>query len=409
MKSHVTCNEIREESFSQLRGEVSALERRRFASHLEHCEACRNAVLEVSDLVETVRSQRFTPAPEQRDRMLEETLTRIKTFRPEGSAFDADKPRRIPNSNSNSNSVRKAVLLAAALLVGFFGTLFFVEKTDPGAQTGGASIAAAENPSEDRDSGFEALRTVRPAAELELGVEEGTRWAFREDDERLFIEVETGTLLIDFHHLESGRDLLVQGPGAEVHVVGTVLMLRANTTEAMEVAVVEGKVKVKGDGRTSILSAGQYRTSQGNIVAMSRLDKELAQIWLEDKDPLEKNIRARENVSKQERQKARHRELAQIKDSELIPMNIRKLYELAESELASGNISSAVKLLEKLIAKSPNSATADTARLDLARLYSGSLGRPEQAEHHLRAYLKRHPAGHKSDLVREMLPQLDTP
>ncbi len=402
MTSQVTCKEMREESFSQLRGEASALERQRFASHLERCEGCRSVVFEVSDLVETARAQRFTPAPEQRERMLEETLTRIKTLR---SGNDA--PARLPGIRART-AVLFALPIAAALLIGFFGTLALVEKTDLESKTESAPRAAAEVETKERSSGFAALRNVRPSAELELGVEEGTSWSFRENDARLFLEIESGTLLVQFHHLPQGRDLVVQGPGAEVQVVGTVLMVRANTTETMEVAVIEGQVEVKGAGETVTLTAGQQRTSQGNIVEMSRLDEELARIWLEDKEAPEDNARAPKARRGQRPHRAHNQGGAQVEDTELIPMNVRDLYGLAEKELSRGNRPKAARLLEELIAKAPNSAPADTARLDLARLYFGPLGRPEQARGHLNAYLKRHPTGDKSELVRQMLSKLDT-
>ena len=79
------------------------------------------------------------------------------------------------------------------------------------------------------------------------------------------------------------------------------------------------------------------------------------------------------------------------------------LYLEAERQMEKGAFRDAARSLERLIDTRPDSGQADTARLELARIYTKHLHRVERAVFHLEAYLARHPSGRESKLVKKRL------
>ncbi|HET8539449.1 MAG TPA: hypothetical protein VFL83_06210 [Anaeromyxobacter sp.] len=65
------------------------------------------------------------------------------------------------------------------------------------------------------------------------------------------------------------------------------------------------------------------------------------------------------------------------------------LYADAERALAEGRAAEAARILEDLVGRAPEAPEAQTARLELGRLYAGALGRPARAVAHVSAFVAR--------------------
>ena len=93
MASSALCRKMRLHAMSHMDGETSVLEKRRFDTHLQKCEACRTLVEELSGMLEAVRAERFIPTPKGRDEMLADVLGRIEQASP-NQAMRLEIPRQ---------------------------------------------------------------------------------------------------------------------------------------------------------------------------------------------------------------------------------------------------------------------------------------------------------------------------
>ena len=163
-----------------------------------------------------------------------------------------------------------------------------------------------------------------------------------------------------------------------------------------------------GRGDAVLLSAGDMRMPTGRVSSMENDLKEQAAFWQAELMDLSQPPSARaaddrpastddEEVLSQNKKGARPNGDLPVKE------RLSDLYDTAEAHMERGAYGAAAKALERLIRKVPRSTRADTARLELARIYTTQLDRPERAVFHLQAYLERHRAGRKSKLVRKRL------
>ncbi len=71
------------------------------------------------------------------------------------------------------------------------------------------------------------------------------------------------------------------------------------------------------------------------------------------------------------------------------PIDPGSLYADAERALAEGRPAEVARILEDLVDRAPDTPEAQTARLELGRLYAGALERPARAVAHLSAFVAR--------------------
>jgi hypothetical protein len=394
------CETIQKEALAHLEGETSALEKTRFHAHLDTCTECREAVSKMSDLLEAAREERFVPAPVVKDRMFDGIMNGI-------SDTSAPGAERAPESGFGLAWLFRhrnlaVYAAAAAVVVGITVVLMqSTQRAEPSVET----IPAISGDRSADNVASERLSTARLAAHLTVGATSDARWKMEETETLQTLSVEQGTLWIRYDKTMGEKPLAVKGSGLTATVIGTVLTVKAEPGRVMEVGVLSGRVAVVSNfGERQILKKGEWRQSDGEIRSIAPGNAEIGRQWVAnlqlDDPPREEKEKAPpdDEPSKMETpDRADSRRAAKTKSE------AADLYGLAETEMRAGNYKQAAAILEQIIRKGPKSGQADTARLDLANLYTRRLSNPAKAAGHLTAYLKRHPKGPKSRLVKRRL------
>jgi hypothetical protein len=412
MKGSAKCREIRIDALAGLRGETSSVGSTRVAEHMAACAACRTVVDEATAMVEAVRQERFVPSPDARDRMALALFDRVHA---DASAPPSREARWAPR-----RVVTWAVpAVAAAAAIAAILVLVPGDPDEPAVPRRAAVVAtnaapsipllppgSAENVAPLVDSAgalasaTRALRTSEPFPGLEIGVSPGSRWSFADRGSRLDVDLEEGGLLVRYTRRPDGRLLTVHGPRVVVRVTGTVFLVRALPGQGTDVAVTEGRVLVDEDeGTTTAVGANEARLADGTMVGLPRDVGEGVMAWAES---LGARPSPAAGAGGSVPMRAGSPEVVAPGNSAAD----EDVYRIAEREMALGRSQAAADLLETFVAAAPGDPRADTARLDLARLYTGPLARPEEARRHLEAYLAAHPEAAEREVVRELLARL---
>ncbi len=403
--SHSTCEEIQTDALAHLSGETSALEKQRFEAHLERCKHCRNRVEGISSMMEAARGQPFLPSPVVRDKMFESVLRDIEET--------GQRPATQPITFWRRSAPRPAAYaLIAAGVAAVATTAIFTWHGDDPILPDTASAVAVQSPVAPPTSHVDSLETMRASDNLILGVSKGARYSVDMSRESYRLNLKRGRVWIRFIHSSKERGLTVSGPELTVEVVGTVLVVEVDEGDAATVGVLEGKVKVTPKrGDTILLSAGDVRKPTGRVVSMADGLKEQAAVWqaelMGEGDALVERADAKEGADVEGETVSPKCEEGTVPGcTQAHTKKLTDMYAVAEGHMQKGAFKAAAKTLERLIKEAPRSTRADTARLELARIYAKRLDQPDKASHHLEAYLKRHPSGQRSTLVRKQLCRL---
>ncbi len=397
-----SCKKTRKKAAAMLSGDTSALEKQWLQSHLKKCKPCEDAVNEMSELLETVKAQRFLPSPLERDRIFDKLSEQLD------APFN-DKNKYAASLFQNISNIRRLAFAAVFLVITVFAVFFYatnLSKSMPLFSKQPLTIElSTKNEIENR-----IVQTVREAEQLFLGASFKAKYEIEHKENETVIHITDGTLWISYKRTTKIPKLTVMSSsGVVVHVTGTVLMVSAAPSGQMNVGVFNGKVLVvseKEDGTE--LSSGQLRLADGQLELLHSKEKEQVLEWLTQVLE-ESSIKCEE-----------HRQDAELSDDKqnfslstaientpsskkaLLIKSSVDLYAEAESKMTASDYSKAAQLLEKLVSAETNSAKADTARLDLARIYTEYLNQPQRAAFHLRTYLKRHPRSPQSALLEKI-------
>lgn len=399
------CQIVQRQAMTHLAHETSVLEQQRFTAHLAGCAACRASVESMSEMLEAARGERFIPTPKARDEMLDGVLARIEQDRSGESIRPTPAPRRSGRRARWVAAASMAAAAAAALII-TFATQTPPTDRAPGVQPKPGAVAVAEShatpPTQQGP-----LDTRRLAGRLTLGVSPGARYDTQRDGARVRLTVFSGRLWVSFKPSEEIETLEVRGPGAAVHVTGTVFMVQVTPGALMSVGVLNGEVKVVPEtGAPVTVGPSETRDSNGRVASMASADKEQVAGWLArlvtEGEP-GKTAGANAACATP----AGHDPSEASAEKAAQPAQPSDLYRQAETHMERGDYTSAAGLLERIVRAAPASSRADTARLDLATIYTRHLHNNRRAETHLKAYLRRHPNGPKAVLIEQQLDNLN--
>jgi hypothetical protein len=392
--SSALCRKMRLHAMSHMDGETSVLEKRRFDTHLQKCEACRTLVGELSGMLEAVRAERFIPTPKGRDEMLADVLGRIEQASP-NQAMRLEIPRQRRYRFRILAGVASIAAAAAVAVVFLVARPTTTMRREPAVSARGSADAPRPSPVERAA----ALDTRRLTRYLAVGLSPGARYHVERRGPRYHITVQSGRLWVSFQRSGDITGLEIAGNGVLARVTGTVLMVHAEPGKVMTVGVLSGEVLVEPErGEAVTLKSGEVRTADGRIVPMASPIKEQAADWLAALVAAPE-ARPADAAYPPEEERDTDRRGPREEPSE----SPADLYTLAEAQMAKGDYRAAARLLERLVRSAPASGRADTARLDLAALYTDHLGQEKRAAVHLRAYLRRHPRGPEAELVKQRL------
>jgi ferric-dicitrate binding protein FerR (iron transport regulator) len=117
-------------------------------------------------------------------------------------------------------------------------------------------------------SGFPEARTET----VEVHAQAGARWAKRQDAAHIFVDLEDGAASFEIHP-HPGLSVVIHLPDGEVEDMGTVFDVRVAERHTEHVAVSEGRVSVRLNGRSTIsLGAGQAWNSEPAPPSSSALE-----------------------------------------------------------------------------------------------------------------------------------------
>ncbi|HEX7451455.1 MAG TPA: FecR domain-containing protein, partial [Polyangiaceae bacterium] len=92
---------------------------------------------------------------------------------------------------------------------------------------------------------------------VEVHAQAGARWAKHLEGSRIFVDLEDGAAAFEIHP-HPGRSVIIRLPDGEVRDVGTVFDVRVAERHTQHVAVSEGRVSVRLNGRSTVsLGAGE--------------------------------------------------------------------------------------------------------------------------------------------------------
>jgi hypothetical protein len=97
---------------------------------------------------------------------------------------------------------------------------------------------------------------------VEVHEEAGARWTRHQEASRIFVDLEDGAASFEIHP-HPGRSVVIRLPDGEVEDIGTVFEVRVAEQHTKHVAVSEGRVSVRLNGRSIVsLSAGETWDSE---------------------------------------------------------------------------------------------------------------------------------------------------
>jgi ferric-dicitrate binding protein FerR (iron transport regulator) len=92
---------------------------------------------------------------------------------------------------------------------------------------------------------------------VEVHAQVGARWAKHLEGSRIFVDLEDGAAAFEIHP-HPGRSVIIRLPDGEVRDVGTVFEVRVAERHTQHVAVSEGRVSIRLNGRSTVsLGAGE--------------------------------------------------------------------------------------------------------------------------------------------------------
>ncbi len=389
--SKTVCRQMQQHGLAFIAGDTSALEMQRLKSHLRHCAACREAAAEMSALFEAARAERYLPSSDERDRIWETLQARVEI-----ASQSSEKPslKRFPARPAPLFFALTAAAAAAIFVLGFLASNVTRNKEMP--------LRSNDAPASTPD--LPELTVVQAATSLFLGTAPGTAYRTEQKGTRYVLTLSRGTVWIRFGKTESIQDLVIEAPGVVVNVIGTVLTVDAAPDRPTTVGVLRGHVRIhpaggeeRSLGEGSLFSVGDRALRSMDTARRNQAAKWLVSLATESAEDTADLTETAEATTDSEPRRA---------PSPDHPREVVDLYRQAEAHMASKDFAKAAKLLERIIALAPVSARADTARLDLARIYTRSLDRPERAEKHLKAYLARHPKAPNAPMIKRQLCEL---
>lgn len=212
------------------------------------------------------------------------------------------------------------------------------------------------------------------------------------------LDVAAGTVLVEFIPASADDRLHVTAPGLEADVVGTVFFVTTDGVRS-ELGVFVGGVRIAGGDRgETLLGAGTAMVDDGMVVPLSAGAYDAAATKID----LDAHRVAIEAAGVAFAASAAADEDSEADSTD--PHTLEVLRARADEALRGGELSRAARLLESGVARlGPDHPWALTARLDLARIYSRRLDRPEAAMGHLRAFLAAAPTDVAAPRVRAEL------
>jgi ferric-dicitrate binding protein FerR (iron transport regulator) len=112
-------------------------------------------------------------------------------------------------------------------------------------------------------------RTPTSREVVEVHAQAGARWARHQESSRIFVDFEDGAAAFEIHP-HPGRSVIIRLPDGEVEDMGTVFDVRVAERHTRHVAVNEGRVSIRLNGRPTIsLGAGETWDSEPAEVAPS--------------------------------------------------------------------------------------------------------------------------------------------
>ncbi len=394
------CEKMRKQAIASLSGEISLIEKQWMDAHLSKCQDCRHSLSEMNQMMETTRGQRFLPSSNAKDRVFSSLSERIELEAPPHFKRLPEKRPVWPfyRSWGFGLTVTAAAGIAAV-------SLFLWMHARPDSKSLKAVAEDLTNSSDiekfrPEESLPSPLETKRIAELLFVASPRGEEAKYRVEKlgGRITFTVDEGTLWFSFTPSVESEHLQIQGKDITVWVSGTVFMVRARPNIPMEVGVLWGRVDViPRNGTAEEFRATEMRAADGARVSMDPADVEQGTRWSsglaegETLQPPEESPSAIKVVGDAD------------KSPGLKGASREDLFADAERQMSKGKYGEAAGLLEKLVARDGASERADTARLDLARLYIDKLHRPRRAVFHLNAYLKRRPNDASAPLLRKKM------
>ena len=398
------CETILKDALAHLAGETSPLEKARFMSHMERCASCNAAVSQMTDMLDAARKSQDVPSVTAKDRMFDGVMARIEKASSASVAevFVGESRRRLTMPRGRTIAAAAMVLVSMSVLFAVFHM-----RQDDAPASWAPSVPSSTILSAESSTTMATFSTVRLFPHLTIGVSADALWRLAETDALQRILVERGELWIWYDKTLGKKRLEIEGSGAVATVVGTVLTVKAEPGKVMEVGVLEGRVAVRSNlGTHRFLEKGDWLSAEGHLVPMSETIAKTGRHWLETVSEKQNTAQAAGPDFSSRNTDGPTPDTVETDAPKPVKRDIVDapgLYSQAEKEMQSGNYSEAATILERLVRKASRSTEADTARLDLAGLYTRRLANPQRAAKHLSDYLRRHPNGARAGLVKRRL------
>ena len=194
--------------------------------HLATCASCAELACDLDQVRVLLRSPTPTPTP------LEVQRDRLKLLR-----AAAVSPSRVSSRKRPAVAAVLAIVAAAALLVVL--PRRWTEHSNAVAQMSSMSASVP----------VRTVTTVAPEGE--------THFTRTSSGGTEIVTLENGAVNLSVRHLDAGERFLVKTGDAEVEVRGTVFRVEAGDDRIRSVAVVEGKVEVRFQGATFLVTANE--------------------------------------------------------------------------------------------------------------------------------------------------------
>jgi len=414
--SGYSCAEHRVEVPDRLAGELSALGQERFDRHQLACASCRAFLGSYAGALAAGRADVPPPSIGEADAGWSALAERLRA---EAAAWpDGPQDGRQPDAGRRPFAAGRrwwpwALVAAGVAAAGMAAALTWMIGSGTSGAGGGEWVS------------------VSPRPGLELRVASGTDIHFEAANAgTTTLVLGAGTVYARVAPLPPGEAFVVRTPDLAVRVVGTIFMVHSAPGEPSRVAAFRGAVAVERAGSaTELLVAGEAWRAPGPATSTDERDLAPVRDWVAAASGAATAARAGGTATASAATGAATGAAgaatapaapAHVASAAALPPAAPAApaalarapaaapsYAEAEAALAARGPAAAAALLERLVAARPDSSDADTARLELGRLYAGPLARPADARRNLEAFLARSPGGAGAAAARALLCRVD--